>query len=68
MALDLTHLTESDYTPADDVERNAVATWDLQYHQDHGDSIHWAEFEWEDYRRLIAKVLAAFRSDVAACG
>lgn len=40
----------------------AVAHTDLTYHDQHGDSARWTEFEWESYHRAISTALARFRA------
>jgi hypothetical protein len=60
MTLNLNDLTPSDYTPKPS-ELPVVATVDAVYHDQHGDSSRWAEFEWDAYHRAIAKALAEFR-------
>lgn len=68
MTLNLADLQKTDYTPADDVERHAVAKVDFLYHDQHGDSGDWMVFEWDAYHLLIAKALGAFRADVDHVG
>lgn len=66
MTLNLAQITETDWTPADHVERHAVSTYDHEFYNQHGDSSRWSQLEWDAYHRLIANALGRFRAEVSA--
>lgn len=44
-------------------EREVTAYVDAVFHDQHGDSTRWTEFEWDSYYRTINRALDRYRSD-----